>query len=63
MRILKRHLSNVIYRTDTHAQRRPRTTGLDMKVERVGRGFRRFTNYRLRVLLYTGVPNWALLGQ
>jgi transposase len=33
------------------------------KVKRVGHGFRRFANYRLRVLLYTGACNWALLGQ
>ena len=33
------------------------------KIKRVGHGFRSFTNYRLRVLLYTGACNWALLGQ
>jgi len=33
------------------------------KIKRVGHGFRRFANYRLRVLLYTGGVNWALLGQ
>ena len=33
------------------------------KVKRVGHGFRRFANYRLRVLLYTGACNWDLLGQ
>jgi len=33
------------------------------KVKRVGHGFRRFANYRLRVLLYTGAPNWTHLGQ
>jgi len=32
------------------------------KIKRVGHGFRRFANYRLRVLLYTGGCNWALLG-
>ena len=33
------------------------------KIKRVGHGFRRFANYRLRVLLYTGAPNWEHLGQ
>ena len=33
------------------------------KIKRVGHGFRSFANYRLRVLLYTGGCNWALLGQ
>jgi transposase len=33
------------------------------KIKRVGHGFRRFANYRLRVLLYTGGCNWSLLGQ
>jgi transposase len=33
------------------------------KIKRVGHGFRSFTNYRLRVLLYTGGCNWQLLGQ
>ena len=32
------------------------------KIKRVGHGFRSFANYRLRVLLYTGAPNWAHLG-
>jgi transposase len=33
------------------------------KIKRVGHGFRSFTNYRLRVLLYTGGCNWTHLGQ
>jgi hypothetical protein len=33
------------------------------KIKRVGHGFRRFANYRLRVLLYTGGPDWSHLGQ
>jgi transposase len=32
------------------------------KVKRVGHGFRNFANYRIRVLLYAGRPNWALLA-
>ena len=31
------------------------------KVKRVGHGFRRFRNYRLRVLLCAGQPDWNLL--
>jgi hypothetical protein len=30
-------------------------------IKRVGCGFRRVRNYRLRFLLYTGRPNWDLL--
>ena len=31
------------------------------RVKRVAFGFRRFTNYRIRALLYAGKPNWDLL--
>lgn len=31
------------------------------RVKRVAFGFRRFTHYRIRALLYAGRPNWALL--
>jgi len=31
-------------------------------IKRVGFGFRRFRNYRLRVLLYAGRPNWDRLA-
>jgi transposase len=31
------------------------------RIKRIGFGFRRFTNYRIRVLLYAGKPNWELL--
>jgi hypothetical protein len=31
------------------------------RVKRVAFGFTRFRNYRVRVLLYAGRPNWALL--
>src|SRR5690606_2268293 len=31
------------------------------RIKRIGFGFRRFTHYRLRVLLYTGKPNWDLI--
>ena len=31
------------------------------RIKRIGFGFRRFTHYRIRVLLYAGRPNWDLL--
>jgi transposase len=31
------------------------------RIKRVGFGFRSFRNYRIRVLLYAGRPNWTLL--
>ncbi len=30
-------------------------------IKRIGFGFRPFTSYRIRVLLYAGRPNWDLL--
>jgi transposase len=32
------------------------------RIKRVGFGFRNFNNYRIRVLLYAGKPNWRVLG-
>jgi transposase len=32
------------------------------RIKRVGFGFRNFENYRIRVLLYAGRPNWRVLG-
>jgi transposase len=32
------------------------------RVKRVGFGFRNFSNYRIRVLLYAGRPNWRVLA-
>jgi transposase len=32
------------------------------RIKRIGFGFRRFTHYRIRVLLYAGKPNWDLLA-
>jgi len=32
------------------------------RIKRIGFGFRRFANYRTRVLLYAGKPNWDLLA-
>jgi transposase len=32
------------------------------RIKRIGFGFRRFAHYRIRVLLYTGKPNWDLLA-
>ena len=38
------------------------TNSLIKLIKRVGFGFRRFRNYRLRVLLYAGRPNWDRLA-
>lgn len=32
------------------------------RIKRIGFGFRNFENYRIRVLLYAGKPNWRVLG-
>lgn len=32
------------------------------RIKRIGFGFRKFVHYRIRVLLYTGKPNWDLLA-
>jgi transposase len=32
------------------------------RIKRIGYGFRNFDNYRIRVLLYAGKPNWRILG-
>jgi transposase len=32
------------------------------RIKRIGFGFTRFANYRIRVLLYAGKPNWELLA-
>lgn len=32
------------------------------RIKRIAFGFAHFRNYRIRVLLYAGRPNWALLA-
>lgn len=32
------------------------------RIKRIGFGFRKFENYRIRALLYAGKPNWRVLG-
>ena len=32
------------------------------RIKRIGFGFRNFANYRIRVLLYAGKPNWPVLN-
>jgi len=32
------------------------------RIKRIGFGFRRFRNYRIRALLHAGRPNWDLLA-
>jgi transposase len=38
------------------------TNNLIKVIKRIGFGFRRFRNHRLRVLLYAGHPSWDLLA-
>mgnify|MGYP003556736965 CR=1 FL=1 len=38
------------------------TNNLIKRIKRIGFGFRRFTHYRTRVLLYCGAPDWDLLA-
>ena len=45
------------YRTDPPKQ----STIPPERIKRIGFGFRNFTNYRIRALLYAGKPNWDLL--
>ena len=33
------------------------------RVKRAALGFRRFTHYRIRALLYAGKPNWTILNR
>ena len=38
------------------------TEAVNNLIKRINFGFRRFSNYRIRVLLYAGRPNWDLLA-
>jgi transposase len=38
------------------------TNNLIKRIKRIGFGFRRLHHYPIRVLLYAGRPNWALLA-
>ena len=38
------------------------TNNLIKRIKRIGFGFRQFNNYRTRVLLYCGHPNWDRLA-
>ena len=62
-RTLKRWRDQILAWHTTGASNGP-TEGLNSiikKVKRVGAGFRKFTNYRLRILLAVGGCNWSLL--
>ena len=45
----------------TMRQRNSAANNLIKRIKRIGFGFRRFRNYRVRALLYAGKPNWDLL--
>ncbi|QPK81210.1 ISL3 family transposase [Schaalia sp. ZJ405] len=49
----KAHLTNSITET---------MNNLIKRTKRIGYGFTNFTNYRIRVLLYAGKPNWRILN-
>jgi len=38
------------------------TEAVNNLIKRIGFGYRRFSNYRIRALLYAGQPNWDLLA-
>ncbi|MDH2902962.1 MAG: ISL3 family transposase [Actinomycetota bacterium] len=62
-RTLKRWRDQIIAWHQAHFSNGP-TEGVNNLLKRVKRGafgFRRFRNYRIRVLLYAGKPNWDLL--
>lgn len=58
---LKSWRTEILAHHDTNASNGP-TEGLNLlvkKVKRCGHGFRRFENYRLRVLLHAGGVTWS----
>ena len=50
------------HETQAQTRTRQRTPQHYECVKRAAFGFRRFTNYRIRALLYAGKPNWTLLN-
>lgn len=62
-RTLHRWRDQIIAWHRTHVSNGPTEAlnNLAKRVKRVAFGFRSFVNYRVRVLLYAGKPNWSLL--
>ncbi len=62
-RTLARWHSQIVAWHQAHVSNGPTEAinNLIKRIKRIGFGFRRFRNYRIRALLYAGKPNWALL--
>jgi transposase len=63
-RTLQRWKTQILAWHDCHHTNGPTESmnNLSKRVKRVAFGFRSFTNYRIRALLYAGKPNWTLLA-
>ena len=63
-RTLKRWERQIVAWHQAHVTNGPTegANNLTKRIKRGGFGFRNFTNYRIRVLLYAGRPNWDLLA-
>ena len=62
-RTIRRWKTQIVAWHDAHVSNAPTEAinNLVKRVKRVAFGFRRFTHYRIRALLYAGRPNWTLL--
>ena len=63
-RTLTRWHSQIVAWHQAHVSNGPTeaANNLIKRIKRIGFGFRRFRNYRIRALLYAGRPNWDLLA-
>lgn len=63
-RTLRRWLAQITAWHQAHVSNGPTEAinNLIKRVKRIGFGFRRLQNYRIRALLYAGRPNWDLLA-
>ena len=63
-RTLTRWHSQIVAWHHAHVSNGPTeaANNLIKRIKRIGFGFRRFRNYRIRALLYAGKPNWDLLA-
>ena len=63
-RTLARWHSQIVAWHQAHVSNGPTeaANNLIKRIKRIGFGFRRFRNYRIRAVLYAGKPNWDLLA-
>jgi len=63
-RALRRWLDQIVAWHQARVSNGPTeaVNNLIKRIKRIGFGFRRFRNYRIRALLYAGRPNWDLLA-